>query len=43
VLIRSGVDATLAFWLGVLSIFVLRAYAVHRDWRLATVGPPPGS
>jgi uncharacterized membrane protein YeiH len=39
VLIRTRVNASLAWWISVAGVFALRAYALHRDWTIATVGP----
>jgi uncharacterized membrane protein YeiH len=40
VLLRTSGDASLAWWLSVVSAFVLRAYALHRDWSVVTLVPP---
>jgi len=38
-LIRTNVNASAAWWTAVPSVFALRAYALHRDWTIATIGP----
>ena len=38
-LVRSSVDPSLAWWLSITAIFVVRVYALHRDWSIAYVGP----
>jgi uncharacterized membrane protein YeiH len=38
-LIREGVSASLAWWISVAGVFALRAYALHRDWTVPTIGP----
>jgi uncharacterized membrane protein YeiH len=38
-LIRTSVNASLAWWTSVASVFALRAYALHHDWTIATIGP----
>lgn len=38
---RTSVNASLAWWISVAGVFVLRAYALHRDWSVLTIPPPP--
>jgi uncharacterized membrane protein YeiH len=38
-LIRTSVNASLAWWISVAGVFSLRTYALHRDWTVATIGP----
>jgi len=38
-LIRTSINASLAWWISVAGVFTLRAYALHRDWTIATIGP----
>jgi uncharacterized membrane protein YeiH len=38
-LIRTSVNASLAWWLSVAGVFALRAFALHRDWTIATIAP----
>jgi uncharacterized membrane protein YeiH len=38
-LIRTSVNASLAWWISVAGVFALRAYALHRNWTVATIGP----
>jgi uncharacterized membrane protein YeiH len=38
-LIRTSVNASFSSWISVAGVFTLRAYALHRDWTIATVGP----
>ena len=38
-LIRTSVNASLAWWISVAGVFALRAYALHRDWTIASIGP----
>lgn len=38
-LIRTSVNASLAWWMSIACVFALRAYALHRDWTVATIAP----
>jgi uncharacterized membrane protein YeiH len=38
-LIRTGVNTALAWWISVAGVFGLRVYALHRDWTIATIAP----
>jgi uncharacterized membrane protein YeiH len=38
-LIRTSVNASLAWWISVAGVFALRAWALHREWTIATIGP----
>jgi hypothetical protein len=38
-LIRTSVNASLAWWISVAGVFGLRACALYRDWTIATVSP----
>ena len=38
-LIRTSINASLAWWISVAGVFALRAYALHRDWTIATIVP----
>ena len=38
-LIRTSVNTSLAWWISVATAFALRAYALRRDWSVATIGP----
>jgi len=38
-LVRTGANASLAWWVSVAGVFTLRAFALHRDWTIATIGP----
>lgn len=38
-LIRTSVSASLAWWISIAGAFALRAYALHRDWTIATIAP----
>ncbi len=39
VLIRSSVNASLAWWLSIVAVFLLRILALWRNWSIASVGP----
>jgi uncharacterized membrane protein YeiH len=39
VLIRSSVNPSLAWWLSIVAIFLLRILALWRNWSIAYVGP----
>jgi uncharacterized membrane protein YeiH len=38
-LIRTSINASLAWWISVTGVFALRTYALHRDWTIATIVP----
>ena len=38
-LIRTSIDASLAWWISVAGVFALRTYALHHDWTVATIVP----
>ena len=38
-LIRTSVNASLAWWISVAGVFALRTYELRRDWTVATIGP----
>jgi uncharacterized membrane protein YeiH len=38
-LIRTSINASLAWWISVVGVFALRAYALHHDWTIATISP----
>lgn len=42
-LIRTSVNPSPAWWISVAGVFVLRAYALHRHWTIATIAPRTGS
>jgi uncharacterized membrane protein YeiH len=38
-LIRTRINASLAWWISVAGVFALRTYALQRDWTIATIVP----
>ena len=38
-LIRTSINASLAWWISVAGVFALRTYALHHDWTIATIVP----
>jgi len=41
-LIRTSVNAFVAWWISVAGVFALRVYALHRDWTVARIAPRTG-